>query len=187
MGEAGFAHGCDGVGRFFSFEFGVASGSGRGVWQVAARAVLFFQRSGGLRPGEGGRIFSWCGRAGQVVRWRGMVCLEVGAGSFSGDDAGGVEFDVGGAECGDDAAAAALGGAEVDEEDLVFGWFDDLGEFVFECDFFCGGEVAFEDGVLEVVAVIFAGFEDATEAFFVADVVADDPGVSHGAGRDVIV
>jgi hypothetical protein len=40
--------------------------------------------------------------------------------------------------------------------------------------------LAFEDGILEVVAEIPHGAEHAAEPFVVADVVADQIGVSHG-------
>ena len=45
------------------------------------------------------------------------------------DEAGRVEVGVGLAERGNDAVAAAFGGAEVDEEDLILVVMDDAGEF----------------------------------------------------------
>ncbi len=97
----------------------------------------------------------------------------------SGDDTGGVERGVGEAEGGDDAVAAAFGGAEVDEEDLVFVVMDDAGEFGAAANEVAGGELAFEDGVLEVVAEAAHRFEDFAEAFVVGDVVADEVGLAH--------
>jgi hypothetical protein len=49
-------------------------------------------------------------------------------------------------------------------------------------DAFGGGEVALEDGKLKMGAEVFAGFEDAAEAFFFRDVVGDDVADSHDFG-----
>jgi hypothetical protein len=89
------------------------------------------------------------------------------------DDTGGVEFGVGPAESGDDAVTAALGGTEVDEEDLIFVAVDDDGEVGAEAEEVSLSELAFEDGVLEVVAEAAHEFEDLAEAFVVGDVVGD--------------
>ena len=98
------------------------------------------------------------------------------------DEAGRVDRSIGDAESGDDAVAASFGGSEVDEEDLVFIVIDDAGEFGAAADDVAGGELAFEDGVLEVVAVAAHGFEDFAEALVVGDVVADEVGLSHVVG-----
>lgn len=103
-----------------------------------------------------------------------------GVGGGSDDDAGGVDGGVGEAEGGDDAVAATFGGAEVDEEDLIFGVFDDFGEGGATADEVGWGELAFEDGELEVVAEAAHEFEDFAEAAVVADVVADEVGLAHG-------
>lgn len=87
---------------------------------------------------------------------------------------------VGLAEGGDGAFGTAFGGAEGDEEHLVFALVDEGAEFVFEAEAFVRGEVALEDGELEVIAPIEAGFVDAAEAAWVADVVANDVGGAHG-------
>ena len=70
-------------------------------------------------------------------------------------------------------------GPEMDEQDLVFVVVDDAGEFGAAADEVAGGELAFEDGVLEVVAVTAHGLEDLAEAVVVADVVADEVGLAH--------
>jgi hypothetical protein len=98
----------------------------------------------------------------------------------SDDDAGGVYGYVGQSERGDDAVTAAVGGAEMDEEDLVFIAMDDLREIVAAADEVGLGELALEDGELEVVAVVAHGLEDFAEAFLVGDVVADEVGLPHG-------
>ena len=43
--------------------------------------------------------------------------------------------------------------------------------------------MAFEDGKLEVIAVVATRFEHAPEAFAVGDVVGDDIRGSHGEGK----
>jgi hypothetical protein len=106
-----------------------------------------------------------------------MLCVLVGR--FSNNDAGGVNGGVGEAEGGDDAVAAAFGGPEMDEQDLVFGVFDDAGEFNAAADEVAGRELAFEDGVLEMVAKTAHEFEDFAEAAVVGDVVTDEIGLAH--------
>lgn len=91
-----------------------------------------------------------------------------------------VDGGVGQAEGRDDAVAAAGGGAEVDEEDLVFVVLDDFAENVPALGEVDGRELALEDRVLQVVAEVAHGLIDPAEAFVVADVVADEIGVSHG-------
>jgi hypothetical protein len=68
----------------------------------------------------------------------------------------------------------------MDEQNLVFGVVDDAGEFDAAADEVGGGELAFEDGVLEVVAETAHEFEDFAEAAVVGDVVADEIGLAHG-------
>jgi hypothetical protein len=96
------------------------------------------------------------------------------------NDASGVEASVGAAESSDDAVAAALGGAQIYEEDLVLVVMDDAAELDAEVDEIRGGELTLEDGVLEVVAVAAHDFEDLAEAFVVGDVVGDEVGGAHG-------
>ena len=86
---------------------------------------------------------------------------------------------VGLAEGGDDALAAAVAGAKVDEEDLVLAVVDDAAELLAAADEVAGGELALEDGELEVVAEAAHGLEDAAEALVVGDVVADEVGGAH--------
>lgn len=97
----------------------------------------------------------------------------------SDDNAGGVDVCVRFAEGGDDAVAAAGGRAEVDEEDLVLIVVNDLGEAATAGGEVLGGELAFEDGELEVISEIAKEFEDVAEAFGVGDVVADEVGGAH--------
>jgi hypothetical protein len=89
------------------------------------------------------------------------------------DETGCVQGDVGLTERGDDAVAAAFGGAEVDEEDLIVVVVDDFGEFGAAADEVGGREMALEDGELEVVAVAAHGFEDLAKTFVIGDVIAD--------------
>jgi len=91
-----------------------------------------------------------------------------------------IDVDVGLAEGGDDSIAAAFGGAEVDEEDLVFVVIDQIAQRVATFRQVDGVELALEDGVLEMVAEIAHGLVDLAEAFVVADVVADEESVPHG-------
>lgn len=70
----------------------------------------------------------------------------------------------------------------MDEEDLVFGVVDDAGEVRAAADEIGAGELALEDGELEVVAVAAHGFEHLAEAFVVRDVVTDEVGLAHGGG-----
>jgi len=74
-------------------------------------------------------------------------------------------------------------GAEIDKENLIFLFVDEVFEEGLELRFFSRVQIAFENGKLEVVAPVAAGFENALEAFFVADVVADEVGAAHG-GED---
>jgi len=86
---------------------------------------------------------------------------------------------IGFAEGGYDAIAPALGGTQVDEEHLVVVMVDDSGDFGAAADEVAGRELALEDGVLEMVAVPAHGFEDFAETLVVADVVANEIGLSH--------
>jgi hypothetical protein len=95
------------------------------------------------------------------------------------DDAGREDGRVGYAECGDDAVAPAFSGTEIDEEDLILVMVNDGGQFGAEPDEVGGIQLAFENGVLEVVAVTAHDLEDLSEAFVVAYVVADEEGFSH--------
>jgi hypothetical protein len=57
---------------------------------------------------------------------------------------------------------------------------DDAREFDAESGEIHGGELALEDGVLEVIAEAAHDFEDLSEAFIVGDVVGDEVGGAHG-------
>ncbi len=106
----------------------------------------------------------------------------VGVGGFVGgldDEASGVKVGVGLAESGDDAVATAVGGAEVDEEDLVFVVIDELGEQGAAADEVRGGELAFEDGELEMVSEGAHGFEDLAKTLIVGYIVTDQIGLTH--------
>lgn len=61
--------------------------------------------------------------------------------------------------------AFPVGAEEVEAEAVGLG-VDDVFEFGAELDDLCGVEQAFEDGVLDPLASIFAGFGDVAEAFF---------------------
>jgi hypothetical protein len=96
------------------------------------------------------------------------------------DKAGRVKVGVGRAEGGDETVSSAFGGAEVHEEDLVFDMVDDAREERFQFGFFAGCQVTLEDGKLEMIPEIAAGFENLSEAFGVADVVANKVSAAHG-------
>ena len=96
------------------------------------------------------------------------------------DDARRVDRGVGLAQRADHPFAAAFGGAEVDEQHLVFVVLDDLTECVSALGQIDRRELALEDRVLRMVAKVSHGLEDLAEAFIVADVVADEKGISHG-------
>lgn len=80
----------------------------------------------------------------------------------------------------DDPLAACLGRAEIDEEHLVFVVLDDVAQGVPAAGQIDGGELALEDRVLQVVAKVPHGLVDLAEPLVIADVVADEVGVSHG-------
>ena len=67
----------------------------------------------------------------------------------------------------------------MDEQNLVFGVLDDAGEFGAAADEVGRGELAFEDGVLEMVAETAHESEDFAEAAVVGDVVTDEIGLAH--------
>lgn len=92
-----------------------------------------------------------------------------------------MEVGVGLADGGDVSGGAGVGRAEVDEEDLVLVVVDDFGDFGAAAGEVAWGELALEDGVLEVVAEAAEGAEDFAEALVVGDVVGDEVGVAHGA------
>lgn len=191
----------EGDGAGLPFAIGIR-GLGEGGAFLVDAAVLVFALDGvgaleedALDPfveEEAGAVGELVHHAGGEVVGEGpggALCLrdrngvEGHGGSFrgvSGDEAGGIDGRIRAAEGGDDAVAAAFGGAEVDEEDLVEVVVDGFGEFGAEAGEVGGGELAFEDGVLEVVAPGAHDFEDASEAFVVGNVVADEVGVAHG-------
>src|SRR5262249_10791300 len=79
----------------------------------------------------------------------------------------------------DDAVAAALGRSQADEQDLVLIVVDDRDEVAPASRQVRGGQLAFEDGVLQVVAIVAHGLEDFAQALVVADVVADKVTCTH--------
>ena len=84
------------------------------------------------------------------------------------------------AQGGDDAITASVGGAKVDEQDLIVSAVDDvlkLGLTLQQVDF---GQLALKDAELDVISPVFHGFEDLAQPFGISDVVADDVGVLHG-------
>jgi hypothetical protein len=93
---------------------------------------------------------------------------------------GGVQLSIGQPEGCDDPVASAFGRPEVNEEHLVLFVVNDFGEGLFDLDFFAGRQVAFEDGVLQVIAKVLARFEGQAQALAVGDVVADEIRGAHG-------
>ncbi len=130
-----------------------------------------------------GRAGYW-GPCHQVAARDVKVVKELGRKVYQLNDvAGGVHLAVGESQCGDDAIAAAFRGAEIDEQYLVLLGVDDFGKMPFQCHFFTGGQVAFKDGILEVISKILARFENVAQPFVIGDIVGDDVGVSHGELR----
>ncbi len=84
---------------------------------------------------------------------------------------------------GDDAIAAALGGAEIDEEARPFVGVDKLGELGAEARQVSTSELALEDRVLDGVAPVSHDYKGPAEACVVGVVVADDVGVACGGSR----
>ena len=80
----------------------------------------------------------------------------------------------------DVGVVVTVGGAEGDDEDLVFGVVEKFVEFGDHLDFLFVAEFAAEYGVLEVVAVAAHFAVDKAEAFVVGDVVGDDVYSAHG-------
>lgn len=83
------------------------------------------------------------------------------------------------AERGDCGTYGVVAQAEVDDENLVLGVVDDVGEVALEPDAFDGGEHAVEDRVLPGLAVGFGHPVDASQAFGIRDVVAEEVCASH--------
>jgi len=98
----------------------------------------------------------------------------------SHDDARRVDRRIGFAEGRDHAVAPPRGGPQVDEQDLVLGMVDDRRQCGPASRQVGGGQLALEDGELQVVAEPAHGLEDFAEALVVADVVADEVGGAHG-------
>jgi hypothetical protein len=113
-------------------------------------------------------------RTGRALMW--VVLFIVGC---SGDETRGVDGGVREAKGCYDPVATAFGGAEMDEEDLVFRVLDDASKFDAAADEVSGSELAFKDGVLEVVAETAHELEDFAEAAVVSDVVTDEIGLAH--------
>ena len=67
----------------------------------------------------------------------------------------------------------------MDEEDLVIAMVNDGGQCGAEADEIGFGQLAFKDGVLQVVAPAAHGLKDFAEALIVTDVVADEVGGTH--------
>lgn len=88
--------------------------------------------------------------------------VDVGDGGCGGGDLAG----------GEDVFGAV--GADAVGDEAVFGGVDEVGEADPEDFEVIGGEVAFEDGVLDADAVVFAVAGDFGEAAGVGDVVGDD-------------
>ena len=96
------------------------------------------------------------------------------------DHTGRIDMGVGQSDRVDDPFAATVAWSKIDEEDLVEIVVDDLAEFFREDGFFGIGQLAFENAQLEVVPRVSHGAKDFSESFWVADIVGNDVGISHG-------
>jgi len=67
----------------------------------------------------------------------------------------------------------------VDEKDLILVMVDDASKFGATADEIAWCELAFEDGVLEVIAESAHGLENLAETAVIRDVVADEIGLAH--------
>ena len=94
--------------------------------------------------------------------------------------AGCVDLGIGQTYGGDNAVTSSFGRTEVDEEHLVFLMVDNFTEGLFEFDFFARRQVTLENGVLQVIAKIFARLECKTEPLAFGNVIADEIGGAHG-------
>ena len=86
---------------------------------------------------------------------------------------------VGFSQRGDDAIAASVGGAKVDEQNLIVSVVDDVLKLRLTLEQVNIGQLALEDAELDVVAPVFHRFEDLAKSLSVSDVVADNVGSEH--------
>jgi hypothetical protein len=82
-------------------------------------------------------------------------------------------------DCFDYTIAASGGWAEVDNQDLVLPGVDDFSELLFQAQQIDGIELAFEDGILQVIAPVSQGLKNFAKPFIVADVVGNQVDVAH--------
>jgi hypothetical protein len=73
----------------------------------------------------------------------------------------------------DDPIAAPFGGSKMNEENLVFVVFDDAGKLRAAPDQVARSELAFEHGVLQMIAETPHGLEDLAKPLVVANVVTN--------------
>lgn len=95
------------------------------------------------------------------------------------DDAGRMDLRVRLTQRADGARAAFFGGSEVDKEDLVEFVVDDGGEFGTAPDEVNGGELAFEDGELQMISIASHRAKYLTKPLVVGDVVAYQVSCAH--------
>lgn len=86
---------------------------------------------------------------------------------------------VGFAERRDDAIAASIGWAQIDEQDLIVSIVDDVRKLRLAMKQIDFGQLALEDAELDMIAPVFHRFENLTQPFGVGDVVADDVRSEH--------
>ncbi len=95
------------------------------------------------------------------------------------NEAGGIHFCIRLSDRFDHAFAAPGGWAKIDDQDLVVSGVDDLFQLLFQPQQVDRVELAFEDGILQMVAPVSHRLEDLAEPFVVADVVRHQVDVAH--------
>ncbi len=82
-------------------------------------------------------------------------------------------------QCGNHAVPAPLCGSQIDKQHLILLMMDDGAELSPKPHQIGGRELAFENRILQVVAVSAHGLEDLPQSLVVGDVVADEKGFTH--------
>jgi len=94
-------------------------------------------------------------------------------------DTGGVHIRVRLTERSNDAVAAPLCRSEINKQDLISIVVNDGTQFAPQPDEICSGELAFENRILQMIAVTAHSFENLAQSLFVRNVVANQEGFAH--------
>lgn len=102
----------------------------------------------------------------------------------SDNETGGVDGGITFTQRGNNAITTSFRRSQFNEEDLVLAMIDNLAQHVAATRQVRRRELAFEDGVLQVISHIPHGFEGFAETFVIADVITDQIGVTHGSSSE---